>query len=167
MAWLGCGKPVRSSPEEKSARTLPVTLSSVRRVTWAGAETASRLELWPHEVLFGLRYCPGDEPPGPGQPDPRGQDWLILTSPAGGAALAFQKVGELPRATWPDGPVPQQLHLDATVPTTADLDIQHERALALGARLLEDRSDDPEEPLRVYADPAGHPFCIIAAIAGM
>jgi hypothetical protein len=78
--------------------------------------------------------------------------------------LAFQKVGELPEATWPDGPVPQQLHLDATVPALADLDIQHERALALGARLLEDRSDDPEEPLRVYADPAGHPFCIIAAI---
>jgi hypothetical protein len=49
------------------------------------------------------------------------------------------------------------------VPTTADLDIQHERALALGARLLEDRCDDPEESLRVCADPAGHPFCIIVA----
>jgi hypothetical protein len=48
--------------------------------------------------------------------------------------------------------------------TLADLDVTHERALVLGARLLEDRSDDPEEPLRVYADPAGHPFCIIAAI---
>jgi len=60
--------------------------------------------------------------------------------------------------------VPQQLHLDATVPTMADLDVTLERAVALGARLLEDRSDDPEEPLRVYADPAGHPFCIIAAI---
>ena len=70
-----------------------------------------------YRQLFGLRYCPGDEPPGPGQPDPHGQDWLILTSPAGGPALAFQKVGELPGATWPDGPVPQQLHLDATVPT--------------------------------------------------
>jgi Glyoxalase-like domain len=81
----------------------------------------------------------------------------------GGAALAFQKVGELPEAAWPDGPVPQQLHLDTTVPTAADLDVQHERALALGARLLYDRSDDPQEPLRVYADPAGHPFCIIAA----
>jgi hypothetical protein len=46
------------------------------------------------------------------------------------------------------------------VATVADLDLQHERALALGARLLEDRADDPEEPLRVYADPAGHPFCI-------
>jgi hypothetical protein len=30
-------------------------------------------------------------------------------------------------------------------------------------RHVEDRSDDPEEPLRVYADPAGHPFCLIPA----
>ena len=120
-----------------------------------------------YRQLFGLRYVPGDEPPGPGQPDPKGQDWLILTSPGGGAVLAFQKVGQLSGATWPDGPVPQQLHLDTTVPTTADLDAAHERALALGARLLQDRSGDPEEPLRVYADPAGHPFCLIAAIAGV
>jgi catechol 2,3-dioxygenase-like lactoylglutathione lyase family enzyme len=114
-----------------------------------------------YRELFGLRYRAGDEPPGPGQPDPKGQDWLVLKNPAGGAALAFQKVGELLGATWPDGPVPQQLHLDTTVPTTADLEVQHGRALALGARLLLDRSDDPEEPLRVYADPAGHPFCIL------
>jgi hypothetical protein len=52
------------------------------------------------------------------------------------------------------------LHLDTTVPTVGDLHIQHERALALGARLLFDRSDDEEEPLFVYADTAGHPFCI-------
>ena len=49
-----------------------------------------------YRQLFGLRYRPGDEPPGPGQPDPKGQGWLVLKSPAGGAALAFQKVGELP-----------------------------------------------------------------------
>jgi hypothetical protein len=55
------------------------------------------------------------------------------------------------------------LHLDLTVPTTADLDLQHQRAVTLGARLLCDRSDDREEPLRVYADPAGHPFCIFVA----
>jgi hypothetical protein len=70
-----------------------------------------------YRQLFGLRYCPGDEPPEPGQPDPAGQEWLILTSPAGGAALAFQKVGELPEATWPEGPVPQQLHLMPRCPT--------------------------------------------------
>ena len=84
----------------------------------------------------------------------------MLNRPADSAALAFQKVGELPQATWPDGPIPQQLHLDAAVPTKADLDVQHERALALGARLLQDHSDDTEEPLRIYADPAGHPFCL-------
>jgi hypothetical protein len=77
--------------------------------------------------------------------------------------VAFQQVAALPRATWPEGPVPQQLHLDLTVPTTAELDAQHDRAMALGAELLEDRSGDPEEPLRVYADPAGHPFCIFVS----
>jgi hypothetical protein len=49
----------------------------------------------------------------------------------------------LPEATRPDGRVPQQLHLDTRVPTVADLNVQHEQALALGARLLQDRSDDP------------------------
>jgi catechol 2,3-dioxygenase-like lactoylglutathione lyase family enzyme len=116
-----------------------------------------------YRQLFGLRYRPGDEPPAPGQPDPQGQDWLVLRSPDGAPALAFQKVEELAAVTWPHGPVPQQLHLDTTVPTQTDLDVTHERALALGARLLADRSADPQEPLRVYADPAGHPFCVFVA----
>jgi hypothetical protein len=55
------------------------------------------------------------------------------------------------------------LHLDLTVPSVSALDAEHRRALDLGARLLRDRSDDPDEPLRVYADPAGHPFCIFVA----
>jgi hypothetical protein len=33
-----------------------------------------------------------------------------------------------------------------TPAVVADLDVAHERALALGARLIQDRSDDPEEP---------------------
>jgi len=85
---------------------------------------------------------------------------VLRDDTAGNASMAFQHVAALPGATWPEGPIPQQLHLDMTVPTAAELDVQHERALALGARLLHDRSDDAEEPLRVYADPAGHPFCI-------
>ena len=113
-----------------------------------------------YRKLLDLVYRPGDEPPAPGQPDPHGQDWLVLRDPDGGAQLAVQQIPELPEPTWPDGPRPQMLHLDLTVPSKSDLDAQHERALALGARLLQDRSDDPEEPLRVYADPAGHPFCI-------
>jgi len=74
-------------------------------------------------------------------------------------------VAALSRVSWPEGPVPQQMHLDLTVPTTADLNTQHDRAVGLGARLLRDRSADQDEPLRVFADPAGHPFCIFVANA--
>ncbi len=119
-----------------------------------------------YRQLLGLRYRPGDEPPVAGESDPSGEDWLVLRDPAGNNRVAFQQVAELPEVTWPEGPQPQQLHLDLTVPTAAQLDVQHQRALALGARLLFDRSDDAVEPLRVYADPAGHPFCIFVAPAG-
>jgi len=112
-----------------------------------------------YRSLLGLEYRPGDDPPPPGEPDPRGADWLVLRSP-GGVPLAFQQVDDVAPSTWPDGAVPQQLHLDCTVPDRATLDAQHERALAAGARLLLDRTDDPDEPLRVYADPSGHPFCL-------
>lgn len=116
-----------------------------------------------YRVLLGLSYRAGDEQPPAGEPDPRGQDWLVLVEPDGGRALAFQRVGTLPRPTWPEGALPQMLHLDTAVPTAADLKEQHVRALGLGATLLYDRFDDPEEPLYVYADPAGHPFCIFVA----
>lgn len=55
------------------------------------------------------------------------------------------------------------LHLDLTVASVEELDEQHERVLALGGELRHDRRDDPEEPLRAYADPAGHVFCIFVA----
>ncbi len=110
--------------------------------------------------LLGWSYRPGDEPPAPGEPDPAGQDWLVLRAPDGGPQLAFQKVDALAPATWPRGAVPQQLHLDLAVPTAEDLQAEHDHALRLGARVLLDRTDDPDEPLWVFADPAGHPFCI-------
>lgn len=113
-----------------------------------------------YRQLLHFLYRPGDETPAAGKADPNGQDWLVLRNPAGGFQVAFQQVADLPEATWPEGPYPQMLHLDLTVPTVAALDSEHDRALALGARLLRDRSDDIEELLRVYADPAGHPFCI-------
>jgi catechol 2,3-dioxygenase-like lactoylglutathione lyase family enzyme len=116
-----------------------------------------------YRQLLGLQYRPGDEPPPPGAPDPNGADWLVLRDAAGTNKLAFQQVAELPRSTWPDGRHPQMLHLDLTVPTAEELDRQHQRALALGAEVLLDRTDDPDEPLWVYADPAGHPFCIFVA----
>jgi hypothetical protein len=129
-----------------------------RQVVLDGTDVRELAEFY--RQLLGWQYRPGDEPPPPGEPDPAGQDWLVLKDDAGVVRIAFQQVPELPEATWPDGPVPQQLHLDLYVTTADELGAAHERALALGARLLQDRSADPEEPLRAYADPAGHPFCI-------
>ena len=110
-----------------------------------------------YRELFGLTYRPGDE-----QIDPAGDDWLVLRGD-GDFALAFQQVEALPRSTWPTAEVPQQLHLDTTVPTAEELARQRDRALALGATLLLDRTDDPDEPLYVLADPSGHPFCIFVS----
>lgn len=110
-----------------------------------------------YRELLGLQYRPGDEPPADGPDEP---DWLVLTASDGTRQLAFQLVEELTPTTWPDHTVPMQLHLDFTVTSAEELERQHERALALGARLVLDRTDDEEEPLYVYADPAGHPFCV-------
>ena len=113
-----------------------------------------------YRELFGLRYRPGDEPPPAGEPDPKGEEWLVLEDANGRHRLAFQQIGHSPPATWPEGSRPQMLHLDAVVPTVEDLFSQRQRALDLGASELRDRSADPEEPLFVLADPSGHPFCI-------
>ena len=100
-----------------------------------------------------------------GAPDANGQEWLVICDPHGTTRIAFQQVSTLPASTWPADGVPQQLHLDMSVASVEALNVQHERATSLGARLLLDRSDDQQEPLRVYADPAGHPFCIFVAPA--
>jgi hypothetical protein len=116
-----------------------------------------------YRQLLGYRYRSGDEPPPADTDDPRGRDWLVLIAPDGLRSMAFQQVVRLRETTWPDEEIPQQMHLDLTVPTKAELDLQHERAVTLGARLRHDRSRDADEPLRVYADPAGHLFCIFVA----
>jgi hypothetical protein len=152
----------RTSPlEEAVVVEGEESFPKLRQVVLDGTDARVLAEFY--RRLLGLRYRAGDEPPPAGQPDPQGADWLVLRDPGGGTQVAFQQVAALPTVTWPEGPVAQQLHLDLTVPSTEELDVQHERAMALGARLLEDDADDPEEPLRVYADPAGHPFCIFVA----
>lgn len=93
-----------------------------------------------------------------GEPEPDAE-WIVLEAPDG-RRLAFQKVAELAPVTWPDGDVPQQLHLDFLAPDLDAWRADHDRLTELGAPVLFDRSDDPEEPLRVYADPDGHPFCV-------
>ena len=113
-----------------------------------------------YRQLLGLRYEPGDEAPAPGEPDPSGDDWLVLLGSDGRRLLAFQQVESLATTTWPEGPRPQQLHLDFSVPNLDELRTHNIRALSLGATLLDDRIDDPDDALVVLADPAGHPFCI-------
>ena len=112
-----------------------------------------------YRQFLGLRYRPGDEVPADGSDDDA--DWLVLLDPAGHRVLAFNKVPALARPTWPAHDVPMQLHCDFRVHDTGELERHRQRAQALGATLLYDRTHDDGEPLYVLADPAGHPFCIL------
>ncbi|GAB3808341.1 VOC family protein [Micromonospora zhanjiangensis] len=92
------------------------------------------------------------------QPDRRwaiSDGWSTLHAPSG-LVLAFQRVLVYRPPTWPDPTRPQQFHLDFGVP---DLDAAHERVVALGATLLD--QGPAGRGWRVYADPAGHPFCLV------
>ena len=111
-----------------------------------------------YRELLGLRYRAGDEPPTDARPDDA--DWLVLLDRTGRRVLACQQVDRLPASTWPTDVVPMQLHLDFTVPDQEELERHRRRAESLGACVLLDRTDDPDEPLWVLADPAGHPFCL-------
>ena len=81
--------------------------------------------------------------------------WVELSG-SGGVTLAFQRVENYRPPEWPGQDVPQQLHLDLNV---TDMDAAQERALHLGAKLL----DDSRDAFHVLADPVGHPFCLVAA----
>ena len=81
-----------------------------------------------------------------------GDDWVVAAG--GGHRLAFQQAPDLRPPDWPDPDRPQQFHLDVRV---ADIEEAEPRALALGARKLPGDGGD----FRVYADPVGHPFCLV------
>ena len=81
----------------------------------------------------------------------RGADWVVVAADDTSSGLAFQLASGNRRPTWPDPSVPQQFHLDIMV---EDVAAAGQRVLALGAVRL----DGGES---VYADPAGHPFCLI------
>lgn len=130
----------------------------LRQVVLDTTDARRAAEFW--RQLLGLVYRSGHEPPIAGEDDPDGRDWLNLRRPDGAPLLAFQQVTRLPASTWPSNDVPQQMHLDFTVADRAELDAVHARVLDLGGALRLDRSDDPGEPLRVYVDPDGHPFCV-------
>ncbi|HEY3527608.1 MAG TPA: VOC family protein [Nocardioides sp.] len=111
-----------------------------------------------YRELLRLQYRPGDEPPTDG---PDAADWLVLVDAGGRRKLAFQQVERLEPTTWPEHDVPMQMHLDLSVSSAAELARHRDRALALGARILLDRTDDEDEQLYVLADPSGHPFCLL------
>jgi catechol 2,3-dioxygenase-like lactoylglutathione lyase family enzyme len=70
------------------------------------------------------------------------------------AHLAFQLAPDHVPPQWPDPSHPQQAHLDIHV---EDVEDAEPRLLALGATRLPGEGGD----FRVYADPAGHPFCLV------
>ena len=116
-------------------------------------------EFW--RELLGLVYRAGDDPPV--DPSDDDSDWLVLTEPDSTRVLAIQGVEALDPSRWPERGHPSGSHLDTTVSSRADLDLAHDRVVALGGELRLDRTDDRDEPLRAYASPAGHVFCVFVA----
>lgn len=78
-------------------------------------------------------------------------DWVVIARDAHSSGYAFQLAPEHIAPRWPDPDYPQQMHLDVMV---EDLDEAAVAVIALGARRLTGGDN-------VYADPAGHPFCLI------
>ena len=100
--------------------------------------------------LLGWTYAEGHQ-----AADPDGDEWLVLLPPAGGTRLAFQRSGA-PVTPWREN---ARVHLDVAVP---DLEAAHAHFVACGADPLTGtpaQEGRPDDPYRVYADPAGHPFC--------
>ena len=81
----------------------------------------------------------------------RSQDWVVVAENDTTSGLAFQLAPGHQAPDWPDPNRPQQFHLDIMVEDVATVGPQAE---ALGARRLPNGD-------AVYADPAGHPFCLI------
>lgn len=90
-------------------------------------------------------------------PDPDGS-WHSVVDADGQWRMGFQLAPNHVAPDWPDGSPGQQVHLDLHVD---DIRTAHREVMALGAELLRAAEDlDADEGHQVYADPAGHPFCI-------
>jgi catechol 2,3-dioxygenase-like lactoylglutathione lyase family enzyme len=83
-------------------------------------------------------------------------NWVLLRDPDGGVGLSFQTEAHHVRPVWPAGPDdPQmQMHLEIRV---ADLEGAVAHATECGATLADYQ---PQQDVRVFLDPAGHPFCL-------
>jgi catechol 2,3-dioxygenase-like lactoylglutathione lyase family enzyme len=78
-------------------------------------------------------------------------DWVVIATNDTTSGVAFQLAPDYQPPQWRDPSYPQQFHLDVMVD---DLDAAGREVLERGALLLS--AED-----HVYADPAGHPFCLI------
>ena len=83
-------------------------------------------------------------------------DWHTI-SVNGQPRLGIQLAPDHVPPQWPDG-APQQIHLDLYVD---DVAAAHDEVMALGAKQLQAADDlSAKAGFQVYADPAGHPFCL-------
>lgn len=80
-------------------------------------------------------------------------DGMAMIGNDGEQPLLFQQVSAYTAPRWPDPAYPQQFHLDVRV---NQIDPAEQAVLALGAMRLPGR----QKTFRVYADPAGKPFCL-------
>lgn len=83
-------------------------------------------------------------------------DWHMVVVD-GEPRMGIQLAPDHVRPQWPNGE-PQQIHLDLWV---EDVDAAHAEVIALGATVLQPAVGvDSADDFQVYADPAGHPFCL-------
>jgi hypothetical protein len=83
-------------------------------------------------------------------------DWVKLSSPSGGAGLSFQSEPAYVRPVWPSRQDAQQMMVQLDIEVD-DLAVASAHAESEGATLA---AYQPQEDVRVYLDPAGHPFCL-------
>lgn len=85
-------------------------------------------------------------------------DWHMVMDSEGVPRVGVQFAPNHVPPDWPDGEQQQQVHMDLWV---TDFEAAHDEVMALGATLLWEAPNlDAEEGWQVYADPAGHPFCL-------
>ena len=84
------------------------------------------------------------------------EEWISLDLGPGLPSLDLQRTDKFHAPDWTSGDPGQQLHLDVRV---EDFEEGEAAVLAAGATLLEGSEDHPG--FRVYADPVGHPFCLV------
>jgi catechol-2,3-dioxygenase len=93
-------------------------------------------------------------------------EWVDIGDPTTGTRMSFQHAPAHQPPRWPDPASSMQYHLDIEVD---DIEEAEPAVLALGASRLPGGSAEEEAQglrppgpsgFRVYADPAGHPFCL-------